>query len=184
MDAHQRQRVPLAAFACDGVGGLFFWRFCVQPDHIGAAVEALMSALKCGPGRLWNPHTEAYTRATFKKRIERAVRGKLKPPDEVKQVAGRIPEVKLFEIRWSGLHTQIKDSKTGRLATISLEARLYYVEPTQFGRVILGLHCHEKQVDGGEQAIREAQDCEIEKALECYAQGMPNHWGIDELAPM
>lgn len=164
------------AYAADGVGADFYWRYCVTTDHIAAAVDALMRALKAD-GRLWNPYNISYTKSMFRRRLQAATRGQLVPIDEVKRAGSSL--TKLFEIRWSNLSVQQR-LPSGQVGHVCLEARLYYAEPDHLGlRIILGLHCHEKLTTGDDETVRAAQDAEIAKASRCYAEGMTDAWGVE-----
>lgn len=171
---------PRHAIAANKAGGDFYWRYCCGPNHIAAAVDALMEAVN-GPGRLHNPYAERFRRKEFETRLKRAELGQLQPPDELKSVQHGGALVRFFEIRWSGLAVA-EQGLDGRPRESRVDVRLYYAEPPQFSLVILGLHCHEKLVTGSDGEIKAAQNAEIDRALECYARGMAERWGIDELA--
>lgn len=171
---------PSHAVAANGTGGRFYWRYSCGPDHIAAAVDALMEAVD-GPTRLHRPHADRLRRKEFELRLKKAEKGQLQPPDELKTVRRRGALVRFFEIRWSGLAVAER-GLDGRPRESRVDVRLYYAEPPQFGLVILGLHCHEKSVIGSDDAIKAVQNTEIDRALACYAQGMAERWGIDELA--
>lgn len=66
-------------------------------EHISLAVNALMAAIKKPANRRWNPYQETMIRANFRKRLEKAAQGKLRPPGELKSLRGGVT---LFEIRW------------------------------------------------------------------------------------
>lgn len=71
------------------------------------------------------------------------------------------------------------ERRGGQDRGIQLEVRLCYAEPDGYGRVILGLHCHEKRTDGTGAEVKAWQDDEIDTALDCFAEGAPKHWGVD-----
>lgn len=165
-----------SAIAANGVGGDFKWRYCTSPDHVEAAVDALMNAVKAAESRLWNPYNERYTRGSFRNRIKLAERGELKPPKEVKRVRSGTPAFVLYEIRWSDI--KVIERREDGMEQKRIDARLYYVEPPNVGLMLLGLHCHEKRVDGTPAEIREWQDAEIDKAENLYNEGMRDRWGV------
>lgn len=168
---------PIAA---DALGGEFLWAYCPTGQHVEAAVNALMKAVKT-PGRVWSPYKESYVRQAFRERVELAAEGLLKPPDEVGEVAGSNPHIVLYEIRWVGLALAERDPQHGQ-REVKVDVRLYYAEPPQFGLVLLGLHCHEKSVAGTPRKIRSRQDAEIDHAIDVYNAGMSCRWRLPELA--
>jgi ribosomal protein S10 len=160
----------------DGVGGRFYWRFCAEDDHITAAVNALCDVARGDGDRVWRPIPLAMAKREFRIRLELATQGKLREPQQVKGVR-RGTEVRLGEMRWSAI--TVPEVRDGHDRGVQVQVRLYYAEPDGYGRVILGLHCHEKRTDGTESEVRVWQDEEIDKALNCYADGAPSHWGVD-----
>ncbi len=164
----------------DGVGGSFYWRYCAEQDHIAAAVRDLFKAVQGDGDRLWSPQLKALTKREFKNKLVRATKGTLRVPHQVKGVR-RGSEIRLGEIRWSGL-TAV-ERRGGHERGLQLQARLYYAEPDGYGLVILGLHCHEKCTDGTDAEVKAWQDEEIDKALACFAEGAPRHWGVDLRGP-
>ena len=134
-----------------------------------------MGAIKAPLNRRWNPHLETMNRAHFKKRLERAAKGKLYPPEELKSLRG---DDVLFEIRWS--QGEISVNEVNRVG-IPVEVRLIHAQPEQLDRCILGLHAHEKVIIKGDPAAtKAAQDAEIDKAEYLLISGYSTHWGVEQ----
>lgn len=143
-------------------------------EHISLAVNALMAAIKEPANRRWNPYLETFNRALFRKRLEKAARGKLYPPEELKSLRG---DDVLFEIRWR----DIQVNEANRLG-IHVEVRLIHAQPyDQLGRCILGLHAHEKVIiEGDPAATKAAQDAEIDIAERRFISGYRTCWGVEQ----
>ncbi|MGP1497867.1 MAG: hypothetical protein ACTTI9_05015 [Schaalia odontolytica] len=166
--------------ACLGLPVDFYWYGGgngTAQEHITLAVEALMGAIKAPENRRWNPHQEALIRANFKKRIEKAAEGKLRPPGELKSLRG---DVTLFEIRWWDI-TVREAHPSGIDSYASVEVRLIHAQPfDQLGLCILGLHAHEKVIiEGDSVATKAAQDAEIDIAEYLLISGYPTRWGVE-----
>ena len=144
-------------------------------EHISLAVKALMAASKAPANRRWNPYLDKINRAHFKKRLERAAKGKLYPPEELKSLRG---DDVLFEIRWAG--GEISVNEVNRIG-IQVEVRLIHAQPfDQLGLCILGLHAHEKMIVNGDPvATKAAQDAEIDIAECRLTSGYSTHWGVE-----
>lgn len=180
MDANLHNQAPAARAGDDAAGGVFRWRHCSEPDQVRAAVDTMMRVLKGPRARQWNPHTEAYTRAVLQRRIRRAAAGELGAFDEVKRLYGRFSGVKLYEIRWADLRTNVLDPDSGDMVSTSLAARLYYLQEDSTGHGILGLHCHEQPAIADEAGRQEAQGLEIANALEVYLEDVTQRWYADQ----
>ena len=77
--------------ACLGLPADFYWYgggIGTAQEHISLAVNALMAAIKKPANRRWNPYLDQINRAHFKKRLQRAAKGKLYPPEELKSLRG------------------------------------------------------------------------------------------------
>ena len=146
-------------------------------EHISLAVKALMAAIKKPRNRRWNPYQEAMIRASFRKRLEKAAQGKLRPPEELKSLRGGVA---LFEIRWRDIDVREVNS-SGIDSYAQVEVRLIHAQPfDQLGLCILGLHAHEKVIVNGDPvATKAAQDAEIDKAEHFLTSGYPTHWGVE-----
>lgn len=148
----------------------FYWIDCDPSDvQIDGAVDALMGAIS-GPGRVWNPWARAAVEEEFKKRLQRAARGQLRPVDEVKVIDPRpsMPDG-LFEIRWKDvrvLELVEAPSAQGKLQRErKVHVRLIEWEPLA-DIAAVGLHVHEKEIVKGDKvATRRLQDAEIDVAL-------------------
>lgn len=165
--------------ACVGVPVDFYWfggGDGTADHHIALAVEALMSAIKAPPKRLWNPFQESIIRAEFRKRLEKAAQGKLQPPEELKPLRGG---GSLFEIRWQAIPVREVVSEELQAAR-KVEVRLIHAQPfDELGLCILGLHAHEKTiVEDDRAATKDAQDDQIDIAEQLYASGYPTCWGV------
>lgn len=165
--------------ACLRLSVDFYWHGGgdgTQEQHIALAVEALMAALKKRPHRLWSPLNERYTRTEFRKRLEKAARGDLQPPGEIKSLrAGDI----LFEIRWTGINVHERQP-TGSERHTTAEVRLIHAQPyDELGLCVLGLHAHEKEIiDGDAQATKRLQDDQIDLAEQLFSSGRSTCWGV------
>jgi hypothetical protein len=145
--------------------------------HITLAVEALMGAIKAPANRRWNPYLDQINRAHFKKRLQRAAKGKLYPPEELKSLRGGVA---LFEIRWRDIDVREVNS-SGIDSYAQVEVRLIHAQPfDQLGLCILGLHAHEKViVEGDPAATKAAQDAEIGIAESLLNSGYSTCWGVE-----
>ena len=141
-------------------------------EHISLAVEALMGAISAPANRRLHPYQEKLNRALFRKRLEKAAQGKLRPPRELKSLRGGAT---LFEIRWR----DIRVHEVNRLG-IGVEVRLIHAQPEQLDRCILGLHAHEKVIiKGNPAATKAAQDAEINIAERRLISGYSTNWGVE-----
>jgi len=163
--------------ACLGLPADFYWYgggIGTAQEHISLAVNALMAAIKKPANRRWNPYLDQINRAHFKKRLQRAAKGKLYPPEELKSLRG---DDVLFEIRWS--QGEISVNEVNRVG-IPVEVRLIHAQPERLGRCILGLHAHEKVIiEGDSAATKAAQDAEIGIAESLLNSGYSTHWGVE-----
>lgn len=146
---------------------------CGEGDDVSTAVEVLFSSI-AGSGRVWNPYAAQMARSEFKRRIEKAQRGELRPVDEVKPVDVVNPPP-LYEIRWQGIHV------TGRRADGSqyfqdAKVRLYHSEPASTPTHFVGHHAHEKDLAAAD--VNAAQQQEIRTAIGWHNHGAPSNWGI------
>lgn len=166
--------------ACLDLPADFYWygggNGTVQ-EHISLAVNALMAAIKEPRNRRWNPYQEAMIRASFRKRLEKAAQGKLRPPEELKSLRGGVA---LFEIRWRDIDVREVNS-SGIDSYAQVEVRLIHAQPfDQLGLCILGLHAHEKVIIKGDPAAtKAAQDAEIDKAEYLLISGYSTCWGVE-----
>ena len=135
-----------------------------------------MRAIKAPANRRWNPYQEKMIYAEFKKRLERAAQGKLRPPEELKSLRGGDT---LFEIRWRDINVR-EVNPSGIESYASVEVRLIHAQPfDQLGLCILGLHAHEKAIIKDDPAAtKDAQDAEIDIAAHLLASGYCTHWGV------
>jgi len=167
------------SYACLRVPVDFYWYGGgdgTQKQHIALAVEALMAAVDKRPLKEWNRFHARYTRAEFEKRLEKAARGDLQPPGEIKSLrAGDI----LFEIRWTGIpvHERLP---TGLERDTTAEVRLIHAQPyDELGLCVLGLHAHKKEIiDGDAQATKRLQDDQINHAEQRFYRGRSTCWGV------
>ena len=166
--------------ACLDLPADFYWYgggSGTAQEHINLAVAALMAALKEPMNRRWNPYQETMIRANFRKRLEKAAQGKLRPPGELKSLRG---DVILFEIRWRDIDVR-EVNPSGIDSYAQVEVRLIHAQPyDQLGLCILGLHAHEKVIiEGDPAATKAAQDAEIDIAEHLLISGYPTHWGVE-----
>ncbi|WP_143233217.1 hypothetical protein [Actinomyces ruminis] len=165
--------------ACGGLEVDFYWYHGgggTTDDHIALAVDALMAAIKTPACRLWNPYNERLTRAMFKKRLEKAAQGKLRPPQELKSLRGA--DI-LFEIRWTDVNVHERPTD-GPERHITVEVRLIHAQPYDaLGLCILGLHAHEKTIIiDDEKATKDIQDGQIDIAERRLLSGRSECWGV------
>lgn len=163
------------SICCSGLPVRFYWRHCVSGNHIEEAVDALMSAIS-RPPRVWNPYAERTARAEFRGLLRAAEEGRLTPIDHVKRISFE-PLIDLFEIRW---RVGITERNADRVRHGKASVRLYIVEHGDLGLCVVGLHCHEKDTRAAD--VTAAQNAEIVKAIQLYAQGLIDRWGIPELS--
>ena len=146
-------------------------------EHISLAANTLMAAIKAPANRRWNPYQETMIRATFRKRLEKAAQGKLRPPGELKSLRGGAT---LFEIRWRDIDVR-EVNPSGIDSYAQVEVRLIHAQPfDQLGLCILGLHAHEKVIiEGDPAATKAAQDAEIDIAEHLLISGYSTCWGVE-----
>ena len=166
--------------ACLDLPAEFYWYGGgngAAQEHISLAVNALMAAIKKPANRRWNPYQETMIRANFRKRLEKAAQGKLRPPGELKSLRG---DVTLFEIRWRDIDVR-EVNPSGIDSYAQVEVRLIHAQPfDQLGRCILGLHAHEKVIIEGDPAATKArQDDEIDIAEHLLTSGYRTQWGVE-----
>jgi len=154
----------------------FYWHACPRTaDHMEAALSALWAALQ-RPERRWNPWTSSMIKAELRDRLRVAAQGGLKPVDEVKRIGeGDV----LFEIRWLDLAVTDVDGK-GDLLHHATGLRLLHAEPLALSVCAVGLHAHEKPHSQDASVVREAQDREIDVALDRYHAGVGSLWNLRE----
>ena len=161
--------------ACLDLSADFYWYGGgngTEEEHITLAVEALMGAISAPANRRLHPYQEKLNRALFRKRLEKAAQGKLRPPRELKSLRGGAT---LFEIRWR----DIRVHEVNRLG-IGVEVRLIHAQPERLDHCILGLHAHEKVIIKGDPAAtKAAQDAEIDKAEHLLISGYSTCWGVE-----
>lgn len=158
-----------------GVPVEFYWRHESSPNpavHLDAAIAALMETVS-GPPRTWSPYKERLDRAEFRKRLERACRGQLRHPDDVKSLRGGMRH--LFELRWVGFNITVLTNEPGRIDHRTTDVRLITSEPPVLGMSFLGLCAHEKPHDDTAKAL---QDDAIDEAERIYDAGLPTQWGL------
>lgn len=146
-------------------------------DPLEVAADEFMSALK-GPGRLWNPYAEAMTRSEFKKRVNKASRGELKPVEEVKGVDEERP-APLYEIRWQGITVHERGESDSPDRYMDVAVRMYHSEPTVVPDYFIGHHIHEKEVSDDVNIVA-AQDAEISKARNLFYLGEAKQWFLEQ----
>ena len=166
--------------ACLDLPADFYWHDGgngTAQEHINLAVVALMAAIKVPMNRRWNPYQETMIRASFRKRLEKAAEGKLRPPGELKSLRGGAT---LFEIRWRDISVR-EVNPLGNESYAQVDVRLIHAQPfEQLGRCILGLHAHEKVIiKGDSDATKARQDAEIDFAESLLNSGYSTCWGVE-----
>lgn len=146
---------------------------CPVGDDLDTAVDVLMAAVS-PPGRVWNPWSGTIVRREFRRRIERAAEGDLKPIDEVKPVDITNPPP-FYEIRWQGIAvTEMQDDGSQTFGQVIV--RMYHSEPPAVPEHFIGHHAHEKNVTVDD--VNAAQNDEISTAIGWYEHGIDSNWGI------
>jgi hypothetical protein len=110
----------------------------------------------------------------FRSRLIKASQGRLRPASNIKGPLDLITNFELFEIRWTFIY--------GEANEIEMPVRLYHVEPSHLGSVVVGLHLHEKDVTAGSD-IRALQDAQIRIAESNYWAGKGSNWGYRTPSP-
>jgi len=146
---------------------------CNLGEDLDAAVEKLISAVS-GENRVWNPYARAMVNAEFKRRIQKAAAGKLKPVDEVKPIDVANPPP-LYEIRWQEIPVTEVDSQGNQIHKQVL-VRMYHSEPSSLPAYFVGHHAHEKLVDV--EDVNAVQQDEIRAAIRWHNHGEGSLWGI------
>ncbi len=139
------------------------------------ATEAFMTVLR-QPNRLWNPYAEAMVKSEFKKRIEKASAGLLKPIEEVKGVDEEHLQP-LYEIRWQEVPVTERESPEASPVYKVVLVRLYHSEPASEPGFFIGHHIHQKVVGPGIDIFAE-QDAEIAVARRIYDMGEGVRWRL------
>lgn len=146
---------------------------CTAGDDVETAVGVLFSAVS-RDGRVWNPFAAQMTRSEFKRRLQKAEQGKLRPVDEVKPVDVRNPPP-LYEIRWQGINvTSLASDGTQTFGEVAV--RMYHSEPEAVPGHFVGHHAHEKDIDAAD--VNAAQQAEIRTAIGWHDHGVSSNWGI------
>lgn len=144
-------------------------------DALDRATEAFMDMLR-QPNRLWNPYAEVLVKAEFRKRIEKAERGLLKPIDEVKGVdEGHLQP--LYEIRWQEVPVTERESPESPPVHLQVMVRLYHSEPVSEPEYFIGHHVHQKVIGPGVDVYGQ-QDAEIAVARGLYDLGISVRWHL------
>lgn len=146
---------------------------CEVGADITTAVDVLFEAVK-RPGRVWNPYAAQMARSEFKKRIERAEKGKLRPVEEVKPVDVQNPPP-LYEIRWQAISVTEVDAD-GKQSFGEAVVRMYHSEPSSVPGHFVGHHAHEKDLSVDD--VNQAQQQEIKTAIGWHDHGVSHNWGI------
>lgn len=165
---------------CLGVRVDFYWVDNPSQDeseHVSHAVKALFDAISIPGVRLWTPYNAPLVKAEFKKRIEKAMRGQLEPPSELKPIGGG-DLLPLYEIRWSGISVHEQPPDGGQARYFKVEARLLHGEPIELSVCFVGLHAHEKQYEGSHDEVKRAQDDHIEIAATAYRDAQSLGWDV------
>lgn len=169
------RRTVVMNYAADDLGGKFYWRYCAADKYVEEAADFLVDELFLKKSRAKNPYTMAAAYGYFFDRIKAAERGELNPPDEVDTLSRPNPDAGFFEIRWQDINvTELQPVKKH----VKVAVRLYYVEPQEFSRAMIGLHGHEKVIKSTPKETRDCQNKEIERALTCYNKGYVDRWGL------
>ncbi|WP_230670821.1 hypothetical protein [Rathayibacter sp. Leaf248] len=142
-------------------------------DALDAATEIFLRAID-GPSRRWNPYNAAMARSEFRKRVELAAKGGLKPRQQVKPVDVRNPPP-LYELRWQGISVTEVDAQSKQRHRKIL-VRMYHSEPAGAPAHFIGHHIEEKAIT---ERTRELQDAAIARAKHSYHQGEASRWGIE-----
>lgn len=137
------------------------------------AVATLMAAIQ-KPNRLWSPYSSAMAKSEFRKRLQKAAAGELKPVDEVKGVDEEHQQP-LYEIRWQGIDVLERQGEGVQPAHHTVLVRMYHSEPATEPGFFIGHHAHEKLVDSGLD-VYATQDAEIAVARGLHDLGIAVRW--------
>lgn len=155
----------------------FHWFDGIQSEKgaLERATEAFMAVLR-QPNRLWSPYAEVMVKAEFKKRIQKAAAGLLKPIDEVKGV-GEGHAQPLYEIRWQDIPVTEREDPQASPVHLQVLVRLYHSEPVSEPDYFIGHHIHQKVVGPGVD-VRSRQDAEIAVARRIFDMGEAIRWHL------
>lgn len=142
-------------------------------EALDRAVAALLSSIQ-KPSRLWSPYGLIMAKSEFRKRLQKAASGLLKPVDEVKGVDEEHVQP-LYEIRWQGIDVLDRDDETSQQVHHKVLVRLYHSEPLAVPHLFIGHHAHEKILDASE-GVYVAQDSEIAVARSLHDLGVGVRW--------
>ncbi len=149
----------------------------VEGRDVPIALEEFLRLIE-GVNRVNNKYVRSMARSEFKRRIELASAGRLKPITQIKPVDILNPPP-LYEIRWQGI-TVMERGSDGVVADLDLLIRMYHSEPAEAPNHFIGHNMHEKVVHGVE-SVWEAQDREIDIAKNYFKYGLSTLWGISDL---
>ena len=163
---------PVSLYYFDGPRG----------KHIEHAVEVLMAAINDQPHRyLGNQMLQDEAYGVFVDLLELAEEGRLRIPEYVKQIHDS-PEIDMFEIRWTTIPVIDVDPVSGLFSeTKEVHVRLYMVEVGEPWAV--GVHVHEKDLDGNPATIRMRQGQAIQQAAKIARDYRSVAWKVPELSP-
>ncbi|MHC9568785.1 hypothetical protein ACQX29_03435 [Corynebacterium diphtheriae] len=162
---------------CSNQSVSYFWRFALKGKHIADTVDKCVQLLRKN-GYLLEGYLEADCEAQIEEVLELAMRGKLEPGRHVKRISSS-PIRDMYEMRWQDIAVVSEDRVSGLKDRVSVLLRLYYLE--EGGQWVVGLHVHEKWVDGTDEEIKRKQNEEIEKATQTALDNEANNWGVIEL---
>lgn len=117
------------------------------------------------------------TESAIRRRIQKAVEGKLRSPLEVKQV-GQNPVVFLYELRWQDLEVSEADSSSELgFKRVPALLRIYHAEPDSHPRCMIGHGALRKVIaeDGSHKSIQTAQ---IVAMGGLHTLGAHVNWGV------
>lgn len=146
-----------------------------EKEALDRAIEVFMEVLR-QPNRLRNPYAETIAKSEFKKRIQKASAGLLKPVDEVKGVDEDHVQP-LYEIRWQDIPVTERESPEAPTVHKSILLRLYHSEPESEPDYFIGHLVHQKVIDPGVDVYAH-QTAEMDVARRIYDLGEGVRWHL------
>lgn len=163
---------------CSNQEVAYYWRFAPSGQHVEDTVAACVNVL-IQNGYAFNDWLQADCEAQIEEVLELAMRGQLEPVKHVKKIRST-PVKDMYEMRWQDISVVVQDRVSGLKNIRPVLLRLYYIE--EGGPWVVGVHVHEKKIEGTEAEIVQAQDREIGIATRRVIDADSQNWGVLELA--
>lgn len=150
--------------------------FRSDADPLIIAVQAGVDAVYAGSKRP-SVYEVISTESAIRRRLEKAIAGRLRSPLEVKQV-GHDPVVFLYELRWQDLEVSESDSSTELgFKRVPALLRIYHAEPESHPKCMIGHGALRKVIteDGSHNDVQTEQIVAIGKL---HSLGVSINWGV------